>query len=372
MSGGKTLMTVARRRSLKIVTVLGARPQFIKASAVSRIIRDKYRGKIQEILIHTGQHYDDNMSKVFFQELEIPRPRYFLGVGGGSHGAMTGKMIERIERVLLREKPDWVMVYGDTNSTLAGALAAAKLGISIAHVEAGLRSYDGRMPEEINRVLTDRLAKLLFCPDRRSVHNLAREGIRKGVHLVGDVMRDVFQIFHKKAAQASRPHGDYLLCTLHRQENTGSPQQTLGIFRALQKTARRMRVIFPVHPRTRKILRGLGKKAVPKKFRSRDPGLQLLPPQPYAKFQSLLLGARGVITDSGGLQKEAYWGGKPCLVLRNNTEWTDYLRGGANRVVSPRSRNLSIFMQNLSRARLSRPISESSSVAERIVRCLLT
>ena len=212
---------------MKIVTVVGARPQFIKAAAVSRVIHNDYVGKIDEVLVHTGQHYDDDMSKVFFEELDIPRPKYNLEIPGGQHGAMTGRMLEAVENVLLQEKPDWLLIYGDTNSTLAGALAAAKLHIPVAHVEAGLRSFNMRMPEEINRILSDRVSAMLFCPTETAVNNLKAEGISKGVHNVGDVMYDIALLYRDHARQQSAilgslnlPYSGFVLATCHRAENT--------------------------------------------------------------------------------------------------------------------------------------------------------
>src|SRR5450830_1242189 len=230
---------------MKIVTIVGARPQFIKAAAISRVIRDDYADKIQEVLVHTGQHYDDNMSKVFFEELDIPKPKYNLEISGCQHGAMTGRMLEAIEKVLLEEKPDWVLIYGDTNSTLAGALAAAKLHIPVAHVEAGLRSFNMRMPEEINRILADRVSSLLFCPTETAVNNLKMEGITNGVHSVGDVMYDVSLFYRDIAVQRSRcledlklSDGGYVLATCHRAENTDDPARLSGIVEALIEISR--------------------------------------------------------------------------------------------------------------------------------------
>jgi len=313
---------------MKIATIVGARPQFIKAAAVSRVIRE--RDDMQEVLIHTGQHYDENMSAVFFQELKIPQPDYHLGIGSASHGAQTGRMLEAIEKVLLKERPDWVLVYGDTNSTLAGALAAVKLHMPVAHVEAGLRSFNRRMPEEINRVLADHVSDLLFCPTSTAVENLRREGIIRGVHQVGDVMYDSV-LFHARQAEQSSTilhrlelePGSYYLATIHRAENTDDPARLHAILEALRQLPRA--TILPVHPRTRKTL---------------GPELEKLgglvravPPVSYLDMLTLERHARAVLTDSGGVQKEAYWFGVPCITLRDETEWMELVEAGVNRVV---------------------------------------
>lgn len=309
---------------MKIVTIVGARPQFIKAAAVSRELRRHHR----EVLVHTGQHYDDNMSQVFFDELGIPAPDYQLGIGSGGHGAQTGAMLSAIEAVLLREKPDRVLVYGDTNSTLAGALAAAKLRIPVAHVEAGLRSFNRGMPEELNRVLTDHLADLLFCPSETAVANLAAEGIAAGVHWVGDVMREALASAWKRAERESKVldrlglvAGGYALATVHRAENADDLVRLTAIVEALQEISLRMPVIFPVHPRTRRRLpespAGAG-------------NLRLLEPQGYLDAMQLTAAAAVVLTDSGGLQKEAYWLRVPCVTLREETEWVETVQQGWN------------------------------------------
>jgi len=246
---------------VKIVTVVGARQQFIKAAAVSRAIRDDYVGQIDEVLLHTGQHYDDDMSKVIFEELDIPRPKYNLEISVGQHGAMTSRMLEGVEHDLLQEKPDWLLIYGDTNSTLAGALAAAKLHIPVAHVEAGLRSFNMRMPEEVNRILADRLSSLLFCPTETAINNLKAEGGSRGVHNVGDVMYDVALYYRGRAQQNSTVlqtlglmPGAFALATCHRAENTDDPQRLSSILSALADIATQLPVVFPLHPRTRKLI----------------------------------------------------------------------------------------------------------------------
>ncbi len=315
----------------KIATIIGARPQFIKAAPVSRRLRQQ----AQEILVHTGQHYDDNMSEVFFRELGLPEPEYHLGVGSGSHGAQTGQMLARIEAVLLVEKPDWVLVYGDTNSTLAGALAAAKLHIPVAHVEAGLRSFNQRMPEEINRMLTDRLASLLLCPSQTAVNHLAAEGLTAGVHLVGDVMADALREATARAQNESTvlerlelEPGRYLLATVHRAENTDDParlRSILAAFAALDET-----IIFPVHPRTRGALAHLDGALPASRVR-------LIEPVGYLDMARLAGAARLILTDSGGLQKEAYWLGVPCVTLRDETEWVETVQAGWNVLTGART-----------------------------------
>jgi len=311
---------------MKVVTIVGARPQFIKAAPVSRALRQRHT----EVLVHTGQHYDDNMSAVFFRELDLPEPDYNLGIGSGSHGRQTGQMLMRIEEVLLAEKPEWVLVYGDTNSTLAGALAAAKLHIRVAHVEAGLRSFNRAMPEEINRVMTDHLSDLLFCPSETAVKNLAAEGITRGVHLVGDVMADALAF----AAERAPTHSDilarlglaergYLLVTVHRAENTDESTRLQNILAAL--TQMDERVVFPVHPRTRKAIERL--KAKPE---SENKHLKLIDPVGYLDMVRLEQSARMILTDSGGMQKEAYWLGVPCVTLRDETEWVETVQAGWN------------------------------------------
>lgn len=309
---------------MRICTIIGARPQFVKAAVVSRA----FQGKAQEILVHTGQHHDASMSDVFFEEMGIPAPHYHLGVAGLSHGAMTGRMLEKIEEVLLKEKPDWVLVYGDTNSTLAGALAAAKLHIPVAHVEAGLRSFNMRMPEEVNRILTDRVSKLLFCPSDAAVANLQKEGVSAGVIRTGDVMADALYFYQKKAALAAKlfktpPAGPYVLATLHRAENTDDPTRLKAIVEALQEIHKRTPVYLPLHPRTLGKLTQLGIK----------PLFNVLEPVGYYDMLQLLSGCSMVLTDSGGLQKEAYLCQKPCVTFRDETEWVELVQTGVNKVV---------------------------------------
>lgn len=317
---------------MKILTIVGARPQFIKAAAVSRVLRAQF----QEVLVHTGQHYDDNMSKVFFDELEIPQPDYNLGIGSGGHGVQTGAMLAAIEEVLLKEKPDRVLVYGDTNSTLAGALAATKLHIPVAHVEAGLRSFNRRMPEEINRVLTDHVADLLFCPGVTAVNNLAKEGIRVGVHDVGDVMYDATLQCAQKARQTSRilsrlrlEPAAYVLATVHRAENTDDPGRLRALMEGLRRVSEKLPVVFPLHPRTAQAfaVAGLGELTRPEGQSNR---LRFIDPAGYLDMIALEENAAVIATDSGGVQKEAYFHRVPCVTLRAETEWVELVDSGWN------------------------------------------
>jgi UDP-GlcNAc3NAcA epimerase len=318
---------------VRIVTVVGTRPQFIKAATVSRAMAaHNARGgdpPVEELIVHTGQHYDAAMSKVFFDELGIPAPAVDLEVGSGPHGRQTATMLERIEEVLLRERPQWVLVYGDTNSTLAGALAAAKLHVPVAHVEAGLRSFNPRMPEEINRVVADRVSTALFCPTATAVANLAEEGIVRGVHQVGDVMYD--SVLHYAAmadpervtARLGLAPGTYYLATVHRAENTDEAGRLAGILAALGRSPRP--VVLPLHPRTRKML-GAGLEHV-------GGPVRIIEPATYLEMLALEKHARLILTDSGGIQKEAYWFGVPCITLRDETEWVELVEGGWNRLV---------------------------------------
>jgi UDP-N-acetylglucosamine 2-epimerase len=316
---------------MKVVDVVGARPQFIKLAPILKAVErhnPQYPDRpIQEILVHTEQHYDYEMSQVFFDELGLKVPDYHLGVGSGSYGYQTGEMLKRIEEVLLKEKPDLAMVYGDTNTTLAGALAAAKLHIPVAHVEAGLRSFNKKMPEEINRVLTDHLSDLLFCPTQAAVENLRREGIEKGVHLVGDVMYDAVLLYLDLAERKSeimerlglKPKS-YALATVHRAENTDQPERLRAIFEGLERVAEEgLSVILPLHPRTRKRLNTLG--IHPKE-------VQVLDPVSFLDMLVLEKNARVILTDSGGVQKEAFFFRVPCVTLREETEWVETVGTG--------------------------------------------
>jgi UDP-GlcNAc3NAcA epimerase len=321
---------------MKIVTIVGARPQFIKASTVSRVISSL--SYIKEILVHTGQHFDTNMSDVFFEELDIKKPDYKLGIGGGTHGQNTGRMIEAIESVLLRESPDWVLVYGDTDSTLAGALSAAKLHIPVAHVEAGLRSFNRLMPEEINRILTDHSAVLLFAPTQSAVTNLKLEGILgEKVCLVGDVMFDA-TIFYRDRAQKPdsvnlEDKNTFILSTVHRAENTDNPERLIAIVALLNQLAQYTNVVLPLHPRTFNAIRKLDGPTL-------SPSVNVIEPVGYLEMTWLLANCNLVMTDSGGLQKEAYFHNKPCLTLRDETEWVELVEAGFNRTLSPFSSDI--------------------------------
>jgi UDP-GlcNAc3NAcA epimerase len=325
---------------MKIITIVGARPQFIKAAAISRLIKDDYSTLIEEIIIHTGQHYDKNMSEVFFNEMKIPNPKYNLQISGGSHGDMTGKMIASIELVLLQENPDLVLVYGDTNSTLAGALAAVKIHIPIAHVEAGLRSFNKKMPEEVNRILVDRISDLLYCPTETAVNNLATEGIHKGVKNVGDVMYDIALYYQNHAMLKSLIHKklnleekNYILSTCHRAENTNDPYRMKEILSALSQIAVNMHVIMPLHPRTRKLVFEYG-------LNHYLNNLTVIEPLQFLDMIALVQSASLIITDSGGIQKEAYFYKVPCITLRNETEWVETVKLGWNKLVCASKDNI--------------------------------
>ena len=318
---------------MKIVTVVGARPQFIKASVVSQALRSQ--PDLREVLVHTGQHYDEQLSQVFFDELDIPTPDYHLGAGSGSHGEQTGRMLAGVEGVLLDERPDWVLVYGDTNSTLAGALAAAKLHIPVAHVEAGLRSFNRRMPEEVNRVLVDHAADLLLAPTKTAVELLSREGLEpRRIVLVGDVMYDVARVFAERALSTSRilqrlelPAGGYILATVHRPDNTDDPRRLGTIVEALAHVSESLPVVMPLHPRTRKALDTAAVVI--------GGGLRTIEPVGYLDMAMLERHARLIVTDSGGVQKEAYFHGVPCLTLRGETEWVELVERGGQRLHVP-------------------------------------
>jgi UDP-GlcNAc3NAcA epimerase len=324
--------------TLSLLSVIGARPQFIKAAAVSRAIRAT--DDVKEILVHTGQHYDENMSAVFFEELEISNADYNLGIGSGSHGLQTGRMLESVEQVLLSVRPDWVLVYGDTNSTLAAAVASVKLHIPTAHIEAGLRSYNRRMPEEINRVLADHASDVLFAPTAVAVHNLVSEGIAPAkVHMVGDVMYDVALHYAAKAERTSSvlnrlgvKSRDYALSTIHRAENTDNPVRLRAILEALLSISSELPVILPLHPRTRATLERDGLLAAAR-------ALQIIEPVGYLDMVMLEKHAALIVTDSGGVQKEAYFYEVPCVTLRDETEWVELLEAGWNRLVPPTDAN---------------------------------
>ena len=314
---------------MKLITIIGARPQFIKAAAVSREIAK--HENINEIIVHTGQHFDANMSQIFFEQMQIPKPDYNLEINSLSHGAMTGRMIEGIEEVLLKEQPDWVLVYGDTNSTIAGSLAAKKLHIKVAHVEAGLRSFNRKMPEEINRILTDKISDILFCPTDTAVQNLLNEGIGKNslarIVKCGDVMQDA-AIFYSDLSQ--KPELDlpeqFILATIHRAENTDDPKRLASIFNALTKISNEIPIILPLHPRTKKIISN-------SQLTTHNSQLIFIEPIGYLEMIYLLQNCSLVMTDSGGLQKEAFFFEKPCITLRDETEWVELVENGFNKIV---------------------------------------
>ena len=315
---------------MRVTTVVGARPQFIKMAPVSRELRKHF----EEIVIHTGQHYDYEMNRIFFEQLNIPEPDYYLGVGSGSHGYQTGEMLKKIEEVLVREEPDIVLVYGDTNSTLAGALAAVKLHIKVAHVEAGLRSFDKRMPEEVNRVLTDHVSDYLFAPTETAVKNLHNEGIREGVYLTGDVMYDALlhniRIARKESkilTELGLTPGEYILATVHRAENTEGRERLESIIEAFIESGEL--IVFPAHPRTRKYLEAYSLIDEVEKAGN----VLMIPPVGYLDMLALEENARKILTDSGGVQKEAYFLKVPCITLRERTEWIETVEDGWNILV---------------------------------------
>ncbi len=333
---------------MKIVTIIGARPQFIKAAVVSRIINN--RSKIKEVIIHTGQHFDSNMSKIFFDELMIPKPNINLDVGGGTHGQNTGKMIEKIEKELIKQNPDWVLVYGDTDSTLAGALSAVKLNIPIAHVEAGLRSYNRAMPEEINRVLTDHISNLLFVPTLTSVKNLKKEGIYgKKVIQVGDVMLDAVKYYKKylrNPLKSKFNNLEYILCTFHRVENTDNKDRLNQIIKILNKISIDKKIILPLHPRTKKALQN-------NKVDKLNPSILVIKPLGYLEMNWLISNCDLVITDSGGVQKEAYFHNKPCVILRSETEWVELLDYGHHVLLDTSDNNFYSIISNMYKKTIS-------------------
>ena len=320
---------------MKIITILGARPQFIKAATVSRAF--KSYTSIEEKILHTGQHFDSNMSDVFFDQMDLPQPAFNLGIASLSHGAMMGRMLEGIEHILMSERPDQVLVYGDTNSTLAGALAACKLHVPVIHIEAGLRSHNLAMPEEVNRVLTDRISSTLFCPSVVAVSNLQSEGFPHTntksqdqiVINVGDVMYDAILHYQEKAKSIISldnlgiKEKEYALCTLHRAENTDDPKKLEAIFQALQKINETLDIVMPIHPRTYSLIKRLGRQ-------DWLSGLRILEPLPYLEMQRLEMGAQLILTDSGGIQKESYFHNVPCITLRDETEWIETVELGWN------------------------------------------
>lgn len=338
----------ARKTMLKILTIIGARPQIIKAAALSRAIKNNFTGKIREIILHTGQHYDTNMSRVFFDELQIPLPQYNLNIGSGTHAQQTSAMINGIEEVLLKEKPGYIVLYGDTNSTLAGAIAASKIAVPIVHIEAGLRSYNKNMPEEINRILCDHVSTLLFSPTKTGFANLVKEGFRKNtrapytadnpkIYHCGDVMYDNSLYFAKQAEhkttllkQLQLQHKQYVLATIHRNNNTDDPKRLTAIFKAILKIIAdtKTAVVLPLHPRTSKQMEN----NLPASFLKKiylNPLIKLIPPASFLEMIALEKNCKLVMTDSGGVQKEAFFFKKPCIILRSETEWIELVKCGS-------------------------------------------
>lgn len=328
----------------KIVTILGARPQFVKAAVLSRIISEY--NELEEIIVHTGQHYDANMSEIFFEEMGIPKPAYNLEIRALGHGAMTGQMLEKIEAVLQKELPAAVVVYGDTNSTLAGALAAKKMGIKVVHIEAGLRSFNMKMPEEINRILTDRISDLLLCPTKTAIKNLKKEGFENyPIKIVesGDIMKDAVTYYSKISELKSTVIHDldlkknnFVLATIHRQENTEDIKTLSAIFESMQNISKQMQVVLPLHPRTRKIFA---------KYHL-DYSIKLIDPVGYFDMMELLKNCKMVVTDSGGLQKEAFFNQKHCIIAREETEWVELVENNFASLVGSDKEKMNVAFQN--------------------------
>lgn len=351
---------------MKVVSIVGARPQFIKAAPVCRVLRERHT----ELLVHTGQHYDAGMSDVFFEELGIPAPDVHLGVGSGSHGRQTADMLGPIEDLLAAESPDCVLVYGDTNTTLAGALAASKLSVPIAHVEAGLRSFDRTMPEEVNRVVADHLSAVLLCPTAAAVENLAAEGIVRGVELVGDVMLDTARLFADRAssddvlARHGATPGGYFLATIHRAATSDDRARLAAVVRAFGRLA--LPVLWPVHPRTAKNLAAFGIEV------EAGGPVRLVEPLPYGETMTLLRNAAGLITDSGGMQKEAYFFGVPCVTVREETEWVETVALGWNRLAGVDEERIVRAVAALERPAHRPPVYGDGHAAEAVVAAIET
>ena len=333
-------MKVYCNKMIKIVTIIGARPQIIKAAALSRAIKEKFSNEIEEVIVHTGQHYDENMSQVFFDELGIPAPNYNLGVGSGKHGEQTSKMIEGIEEILLKENPDYLVVYGDTNSTLAGAIAASKIHIPIVHIEAGLRSFNKAMPEEINRICCDHCSTMLFSPTTTGYKNLINEGFNPenkkpftidnpGIYHCGDVMYDNSMFFGSTDnGQQTTDNNPYILCTIHRNNNTDEPERLSSIVRALLRLSNEEEIIIPLHPRTKKLLDVNLSSDIYNELINNE-RIHIIPPASFLEMIKLEKNANIVLTDSGGVQKEAFFFKKPCIIIRSETEWKEIVECGA-------------------------------------------
>ncbi|WP_029268127.1 non-hydrolyzing UDP-N-acetylglucosamine 2-epimerase [Virgibacillus alimentarius] len=349
---------------MKILTVVGARPQFIKACMISDVL--KTRANADEVIVHTGQHYDDNMSSVFFKQLELPKPDHYLGVGSASPGKQIGRMLEKLERIMVSVRPDIVLVYGDTNSTLAGSFAAANLHIPIAHVEAGLRSFNKKMPEERNRILTDHLSDWLFCPTPAAVKNLGREGIHRGVYQTGDIMYDVLLHFKSRALQQSNILKElslspkhYDLTTIHRAENTDDPGRLKAILKALQQLKRK--VVFPLHPRTKQKIQAFGLTHM-----INHPSIKTTKPLRYFDLITIASEANTILTDSGGLQKESYMLKVPCVTLRDETEWTETVETGWNHLAGADPKKIIHTVQALKIPQVHPPLFGDGKTAEKI------
>lgn len=348
----------------KICTVIGARPQFIKAAPVSKVLRTEFN----EILIHTGQHYDNNMSDIFFEELNIPKPDYNLGIGSGGHGQMTGEMLRKLEEIYIKEKPDYVLVYGDTNSTLAGALAASKLLIPVVHVEAGLRSFNMNMPEEQNRILTDHISSLLFAPTQTAIKNINNEGLKeKGIN-IGDVMYDAVLNFTKLASEKSTIIQDlglskegYVLATIHRAENTDNIDRLKNIIEALNCT--KNKIVLPIHPRTKKYIKEYGLEF--------GENIKCIEPVGYLDMINLESNAKKIVTDSGGVQKEAYFMSKPCITMRDETEWVETVNVGWNIIVGTNKQKILNAINDFNAPEKKENIFGDGHAAEKILEELL-
>ncbi len=351
---------------MKLISIIGARPQFIKCAPLSHAIRREH----QEFILHTGQHYDSEMSDVFFNELNIPKPDYNLGIGSGTHGEQTGRMLTEIEKILVKESPDLVLTYGDTNSTLAGALAASKLHISIAHVEAGLRSFDRTMPEEINRVLTDHTSNFLFCPTETAVKNLKKEGVTDGVYCVGDVMVDALEYNRKIAEDKSTildemelTSKDFMVATVHRPANTDSQENLSSIVKAFCSAADQT-IVFPIHPRTEKFLKEYGL------WNELCQHVKVIQPIGYLDMLKLMAHSSKILTDSGGIQKEAYMLGVPCMTMRENTEWVETVENGWNVLVGVDYRKIVDAIRGFEGADERSDVFGSGNASERVCEIL--
>lgn len=351
---------------MKLLTIIGARPQFVKAAAFSFCLK-QYK-QIQEVIVHTGQHYDANMSDIFFDQLGIPKPDYRLESGGKSHGEMTGYQLAAIEKILLEEQPDWVIVYGDTNSTLAGALAAAKIHIPIAHIEAGLRSFNMQMPEEVNRILTDRLSTLLFCPTQTAADHLQKEGYDTfscKVEIVGDIMFDALKLFSSTLEETKPNENPFALCTLHRAENTDDVERLKDLCDSLNTIAEELQIILPLHPRTKTRISDEGIIL--------NPNIKVLEPLSYVDFINYMKHSELVISDSGGIQKEAYFLHKNCIVLRDETEWTELIESKNNVLTGTSKEKITQAFKNRKSLNqdFSKPIYGTGKTGELIIKTLL-